>query len=545
MSLVSLASYTLLAVAFCFLAAGLYMRTELLFTALNKAKSRWVLGLPIGSVLLIILNLVFYLTAQNGLDHPSNPLIIPFFTWSYGYPLGFLASPISHANVGHISANLMATAVFAPAAEYIIGHKNHRRPVFAAGGFAASWYLVGVLLALFSWGPSAGFSGVVFALFGFVTVYHPVKGVALLVLKQVADTFFDAVAQPVVVEKAGETFQSPWWANIAVESHALGFLVGIILGVYLAKHRDVELDGFLTGGALLTVGVIQNLYIWNTGGPVLYRGVGLGGITVASVLIGYAVSLETRTKPLRNVSKLDIRRTASVLILLTPLLFMATVAVTLNTSSVVSPPHDTAVETVGYSITYEENVTNRKFSNNPLVQQAPVNFTVSGVIVSNPGRGIWIQQITAEELKNAEEKTFYVGGLTWEKEIQVKRRSISGALGNESYSVNVSIPNGSKTVFEGQTAEAGVRLQDWNLSLRNNGTKNFAVLSKNNVTESIELSSNSSAIQGVKFVVRDRKVVATTRNGTKVPVARIKGSYPGDRYEHENATEQKGNETHG
>ncbi|MDY6779262.1 MAG: rhomboid family intramembrane serine protease, partial [Halobacteria archaeon] len=90
-------------------------------------------------------------------------------------------------------------------------------------------------------------------------------------------------------------YSTPWWAGIAIESHGLGLLVGVVAAVLLARRRDVELDGVLVGAALVVVGVLENIYaIWTlSDGYVLYRGIGVGVVALGGVVLGYGVGTET------------------------------------------------------------------------------------------------------------------------------------------------------------------------------------------------------------------------------------------------------------
>ncbi|MDY6779261.1 MAG: rhomboid family intramembrane serine protease, partial [Halobacteria archaeon] len=178
-------------------------RPELVLDAYSKARERLVLGLPLGSVLLIALNLGFYLVAQRGFYHPSTPLDMPFYSWSYTNLVGIFTSPIAHAGPSHLIGNTTAALVFLPAAEYIVGHKTGRRPLARIVGFAAVGYGVGVFVTVFSWGPTVGFSGALLAFVGFVVVTHPVRGVALLVLNEIVGVLLSALRSPVVVSSGG------------------------------------------------------------------------------------------------------------------------------------------------------------------------------------------------------------------------------------------------------------------------------------------------------------------------------------------------------
>ncbi|MDY6779263.1 MAG: hypothetical protein SV760_01700, partial [Halobacteria archaeon] len=96
-------------------------------------------------------------------------------------------------------------------------------------------------------------------------------------------------------------------------------------------------------------------------------------------------------------------------------------------------------EAGGYTVWYGESVENRWVSKIPFVDVAPVNFTASGVIVSNPSKGIWFEKIPKGALEVNSKMTFYVGELLWEREVTVRRRGMTTPTGNKTYSVTVRI----------------------------------------------------------------------------------------------------------
>ena len=168
-SVIEQASYAVLSVALVTLAFVAYWTRPRVFHELVEvSRRRLVYGLPLGTFVIVGVNVLFFLFAQR-FYAGDGVLTTPFISWSYGYPLGFLTAPIGHANVSHITGNLLTTLVFAPVAEYVIGHKGTRRPLVRALVFIPlAWYAVGVFISLFSLGPSIGFSGVLFFFFGFV-----------------------------------------------------------------------------------------------------------------------------------------------------------------------------------------------------------------------------------------------------------------------------------------------------------------------------------------------------------------------------------------
>lgn len=88
----------------------------------SKLEERFVLGVPWGSLLVVAVNVVFYLFAQSGLEQWGSPVIHAFVSWSYFYPLGVVTSGIAHGSPAHLISNMAGTLVLAPIAEYAWGH---------------------------------------------------------------------------------------------------------------------------------------------------------------------------------------------------------------------------------------------------------------------------------------------------------------------------------------------------------------------------------------------------------------------------------------
>lgn len=275
-------------------------------------RSRFVLGVPWGTLVSMLGVLAVYLFVQGGWEHWRRPVTIPFSSWSYLYPLGWLSAPFSHAGTGHLIGNLVGTLAFAPIAEYFFGHFPRERgstsfsswrtnplarafvcfPLGVAG--------IGVLTSVFSWGPIIGFSGVVFAFVGFALVRYPLAAVVALTARSVIDVVYRALQQPIDPATAGPSFSTPWWAGIAVQGHALGLLLGVLLGVLVLYRREERPGaGRLWVGSLL-VGVSLSLWAvyWFRGGDsyVLFRAVGV--MFVFLVATGITLAARATDRPL-------------------------------------------------------------------------------------------------------------------------------------------------------------------------------------------------------------------------------------------------------
>lgn len=84
--------------------------------------ARFLYGVPWGTVVTVIGVVAFYLFAQSGLSHWSDPVTVAFRNWAYRYTMGMFTSGFAHGSPGHLLSNMIATVVLAPIAEYAWGH---------------------------------------------------------------------------------------------------------------------------------------------------------------------------------------------------------------------------------------------------------------------------------------------------------------------------------------------------------------------------------------------------------------------------------------
>jgi membrane associated rhomboid family serine protease len=431
-------------------------------------RERFYRGVPWGSLLALGGVLAVYLFVQGGLRHWHDPLAIPFSAWSYFYPLGVLFAGFAHVGPGHLLGNLTTALVFAPLAEYVWGHfpepgrsrvSNPRVRAFVV--FPLAVFGAGVLMSLFSWGPVIGFSGVVFVLIGFVLVRYPILTVVALATRSAVRTVTTALGEPVAVVEVTASVSSPWWYGIAIQGHALGFLVGVLAGVVLLRRRGVEPNPLrLWFGTLLTTLSVSLWAIWWIRGAttyVLYRGLGVALVVALSVLITAALAASER--PLMGGVT---RRQAASAALVVPVLAMCLVAVPLNLAVVDSQPREASMATGDYTVFYDEEVENRMFSVVDIEAFGETTeVTTSGVIVTSPERHIWGQEVSATELETYGDATIRVGGLTGSETIEVERTG--WVVGNETvYTVDFesdgerthaydSAPASADAVVDGRT----------------------------------------------------------------------------------------------
>mgnify|MGYP000336129545 FL=1 len=94
-----------------------------------RLRSRFLVGVPWGTLVSVGGVLAVYLFVQGGWSHWHAPVTIPFRAWSYFYPLGMMTAAFSHSGSGHLIGNLVGTLVLAPIAEYAWGHFPRERGV--------------------------------------------------------------------------------------------------------------------------------------------------------------------------------------------------------------------------------------------------------------------------------------------------------------------------------------------------------------------------------------------------------------------------------
>ncbi len=427
----------------------------------SMARDRFYLGVPWGSAIVLGTVLSVYLFVQGGLWHWRDPLSIPFSAWSYFHPVGMLFSGFAHAGPGHLLGNLTTALVFAPIVEYVWDHRpdsddgdrlgDPRIRAFVV--FPACVLGAGVVLSVFSWGPVIGFSGVVFALIGFVLVRYPMVTVVALAARSAVNTVVNALGEPVVVVEVTASATPPWWYGIAIQGHALGFLLGVLVGIVLLRHRGIRGDPLrLWIGSLLT-GLSLSLWaVWWVRGPstyVLYRALGIALVVALATLIAAALSASDR--PL--VGGLTGRR-AAIGALVVPLAAMCLIAVPLNLAAVDGQPREAAVTAGDYTVFYDEEVEDEMFS----VVDAEAfgettEVTTSGVIVTSPERHLWSQRVSATELENRGHAAVRVGGLTWSERIEVERSGWEVG-GETAYAVWLTHDGERTHVYDSEPASA-------------------------------------------------------------------------------------------
>ena len=253
-------------------------------------RSRLLLGVPWGTLVVIASVIGVYLFVQSGVDNPNRPVVIPFRSWSYFYPEGLVWSSFAHSSRGHITGNLLSALVAGGLAEYAYGHfpdgrevdgsdrlvvrlrrlSGHLRELPSRLGklprriregpnriaavesprenpYVRAFLIVpaaavafGLLSALFALGPVIGFSVVVFGYWGFALVSRPVAAVVAMAGTTLVGVVYEALRFPVAFAEASPSYGVPGWANVAIQGHALGLIGGALVAVVLLRRRTRE-----------------------------------------------------------------------------------------------------------------------------------------------------------------------------------------------------------------------------------------------------------------------------------------------------------------
>jgi membrane associated rhomboid family serine protease len=507
-------------------------------------RRRFLFGLPLGTLATTAFVLAVYLFVQSGLGSWYRPVTIPFRAWSYFYPLGLATAAFSHMGPGHLIGNLIGTLTLAPLVEYAWGHYPRRRGASAFSSWRTNPYVralvvfpavvvaVGLSTAVFAVGPIIGFSGVVFAFAGFALVYYPFTTVLALVGGQVLRVAYLAFLTPRVVASASPTFSVPWWAQIAIQGHALGLLVGVLVGLYVLRRRgdDPPTPLRLWTGVLI-FGVYQSLWAvyWFRGGQtyVLFRAYGLALVVLLATLVTVAGSAPT---PRRDGAEASLRRTLRrpnwrvgglLLLLGTGLVAGPSVPVNLSAASDEPLPGD-RVEVRDYEVTYAENVTSGMVSVVDVEAFGEsTQVRTSGVLVRSERRGIWTTAVSKGQLSFAGRRSVDLGGVGWRERVVANRTGWNVVGAPTVYRVNLTHRDTTRTVYTSSPSQAEPTIAGRNVSFAPGSGQFRVAVGRNNrtvATAPLPRANETVMLDGV-LLVRNQSRVYAVYDGTRVRVA--------------------------
>jgi len=540
----------------------------------DRLRRRFVLGVPWGTLSTIFGVLLVYWVVQGGWATPRDPLVIPFRSWSYTYPVGVLVAGFGHNGVGHITGNLLATAAFAPVVEYAVSHYPHERGSQSFGSLGTNPFarillvpagslLAGLFTGLFSLGPVIGFSGVVFAYIGFATVTRPVLTLVVVVGSNAVSLLYRAFRYPYITRKAQPGFFSPWWADVAIQGHAVGILLGIVLGVLFLRRRSEQPDPLALWVAALLVAVSENL--WALYRPVgaeefgLFRAVGTAAVFLFAALVTAAIAASNRslvpdldTDRLRAMARLpgfdrvgarlrafgdDLpgRRRAASQAVLVLLVGLSLSAVPFGFASVDGdlPEDAETVEVRDYTVTYVEGVPNQyvpgiAFSVDLFGREfgfdarEASNVRSSGVVVFSERRGIWIEAVSKGRLAFLGRADVTVGGIGWREAVYASRRGWSLQGNGSTYQVYLRhIGDQRRLAYRTDAVRAEPTVAGRNVSIRPTDRGFDLLVTRGNRTLGrgpIPDAGNETRLGGLTINRTDDTLFAI-RNRTRVRVA--------------------------
>ncbi|ADD07129.1 rhomboid family protein [Natrialba magadii ATCC 43099] len=309
----------------------------------DVAQQRLLFGVPWGSLVVIAIVVAVYLFVQDGITNLTEPVTIPYRAWSYFTPLGIATASFSHASLGHLTGNLAGAAVAAPIAEYAWGHfpgrdraDNTHSHDGERGGvrsqleslrttpwirafvlFPLAVVVLSFVTSLFGLGPVIGFSSIIFAFAGFAIVHYPIATLIATVAVQsalltVSRALQDAVSVYVATPSPAS---APSWAGIAIQGHALGFFIGLVLGLLVLKRRNERPNPFHLWLAVLLYAFSKGLwqiYWFGEGNTyLLFRGPGVAIVVILALVITLASAAPDRPVPKRPVRRLFRRLTGA------------------------------------------------------------------------------------------------------------------------------------------------------------------------------------------------------------------------------------------
>jgi membrane associated rhomboid family serine protease len=506
-------------------------------------RRRLLLGVPWGTLVTAVGVLAVYLFVQDGSSRWQAPVVLPFRAWSYGYPLGMLAAAFSHTGPGHLVGNLVGTLTLAPLAEYAVGHFPRRRGEHTFSSpwtnpyvrafllFPAAVVGVGLLSAAFALGPVIGFSGVVFAFAGFALVYYPLATVVAVAAGRVLRVGYSALLQPTTTASARQVFTSPWWADIAIQGHALGLLTGVLLGLYVSRRRGDARPAPLRlwlGVVLFAVAESMWAVYWfrGNGSFVLFRAIGMALVVLLATVV--VLGVRGSDRPLFPAANRDGLRSVTrwqvgAIVLLLSTAALAGPAVPYNVVGPADEPLDGQTLAVrDYEVTYAENVENGLTSSFDIdLFGESTTVRTSGVIVQSRSRSIWTTAVSKRRLAFAGTQRVRLGGVGWRDSVVVQRRGWDLAGGNTTYRVTLTRDDETITAYRSSPARAEPVIAGRRVEIVPS-TGGFVLLSTYGTAQestAVPAINRSVTLQEVTFVHRETGLYAEY-DQTRVRIAR-------------------------
>jgi hypothetical protein len=494
-------------------------------------RERFVFGAPWGTITVIALVVAVYYLLQGG-GKAGGPIVTGFRSWSLWYPQGMLFSSFAHFSDGHLTGNLIGTVAFAPLAEYVWRHYPDEadltgwraNPYARIGLFVLGVGAVGILGSVIVPGAVIGFSGVVFAFAGFTIVTAPIKTVFAIAGIHAVRLLYNAVTNPVIVDQAREQFVRPSWANIAVQGHLYGLLVGVLVGVALLRCRNHEPRIYAVFAAALAFAItrsLQSVY-WFLGGEtyVLFTAVGAAGVFVLATVVAVAARHDEASLPYTEVRA----GTAAAGILLAVVVALAVIGVPYNLAPVEGGPATESadrIEVRDYTVVYAENVEDRYISAVELPGFGGTSVARGGVIVVSERRNSWEVAVSERRLATQRSATIALGDATWRETVDIRRTGWELAGSNLTYKVFGNHDDERRQLDASEGATARLQINGSTVTIRPAEEFYEVVLERENDVLGVERIPDDGeeiTIGDIRFS-RDGTALLAAHEGTVVQVA--------------------------
>ncbi|MEF8780243.1 MAG: rhomboid family intramembrane serine protease [Haloferacaceae archaeon] len=531
----------------------------------RKLRSRLLLGVPWGTLVSLGFVLGVYLFLQGGIDRWYDPVVVPFRAWSYFYPLGMLTAGFAHSGAGHLTGNLLGALVLGTLAEYAWGHFPRERGASSFGSWRRNPYVraflvvpgavlaAGLLSSLFAVGPVIGFSGVVFAFGGFALAFYPLGTIVALSASSVVRLTYRALRNPELVASSRWVYDIPWWATIAVQGHALGLFMGVIVGLWLRRKRGNLPSALHLGTGMLLYGVARSLWAvyWFRGGGtyVLYRAVGLALVLLLTTLVVLAgagrdeplsipshpfsrsslpsiPSIPSRSLPSapNPVAGIGAPSPAAIgfLLLLLGVGLIAGPAIPVNlTTATDEPLPGEPIEVRDYQVTYAEDV------QDGMVNVVDVELfgettsvETSGVIVKSGERNLWTTAVSKNRLQGSGRERVGLGGLGWRDSVTVNRTGWQVVGGDRVYRIDLEHDDRRQVAFTSPGSRVQPRVDGRNFTVTAWEDGFYLLVAHEGDIEIVGMpeQNGSAAGLGVEFV-REEGDLFAEREETRVRIA--------------------------
>lgn len=495
-------------------------------------RERFVFGIPWGALIVIVLVVAVYYLLQGG-GKEGGPVVTGFRSWSLWYPRGILLSSFAHFSDGHLTGNMVGTVAFAPLAEYVWRHYPddpdltgwRANPYARVGLFVLGVGGVGVLGSIIVPGAVIGFSGVVFAFAGFTIITAPVKTVFAIVGIHVVRLLYNAVTDPFVIAQAEQQFVRPSWANIAVQGHLYGLLVGALLGIVLLRYRRREPNFYAVFAAALVFSVtrsLQSVY-WFLGEEtyILFTAVGAAGVFVLAAVVAVAARpVDGPSIPYSGLSA----GTAAAGILLAIVIGLAVIGLPYNLAPVEGGPATEggeAIEVRDYTVVYAEDVEDQYISAVELPGFGGAGVTRSGVIVVSEQRNSWEVAASEQQLATQRAATIALGDGTWRETVDIRRTGWEVAGSNSTYKIFGNHDDQWQQLYAAEPATARLRINGTTPTIRPAAEFYEIVLERDGEVvgvERIPREGEQTTVENITFS-RDGPALFASHEGTVVQIA--------------------------